>query len=77
MIMHRLEEVSLQPVHPPAQPPLMEAVDPPGLPSYEQAIAKSGPHDAPPPPYPGYLYMNLCLQLCYNPLFTLLLYTCT
>ncbi|XP_039652075.1 transmembrane gamma-carboxyglutamic acid protein 4 [Perca fluviatilis] len=49
LIMRRLEEVSLQPV-----PPLpMEEIDPPGLPSYEQAIAKSGPHDAPPPPYPG------------------------
>ncbi|XP_076002989.1 transmembrane gamma-carboxyglutamic acid protein 4 [Genypterus blacodes] len=51
LIMRRLEEVSLQPVHPPGSPPLME--DPPGLPSYEQAIAKAGPHDAPPPPYPG------------------------
>ncbi|XP_054627690.1 transmembrane gamma-carboxyglutamic acid protein 4 [Dunckerocampus dactyliophorus] len=50
LIMHRLEEVSLQPVPP---PPIMEDVDPPGLPSYEQAIAKSGQHDAPPPPYPG------------------------
>ncbi|XP_031170331.1 transmembrane gamma-carboxyglutamic acid protein 4 isoform X2 [Sander lucioperca] len=49
LIMRRLEEVSLQPV----PPSPMEEIDPPGLPSYEQAIAKSGPHDAPPPPYPG------------------------
>ncbi|KAG7230229.1 hypothetical protein INR49_012362 [Caranx melampygus] len=53
LIMRRLEEVSLHPVHPPGPPPPMEEVDPPGLPSYEQAIAKSGQHDAPPPPYPG------------------------
>ncbi|XP_026176265.1 transmembrane gamma-carboxyglutamic acid protein 4 [Mastacembelus armatus] len=53
LIIRRLEEVSLQPVLPPAPPPTMAEVDPPGLPSYEQAIAKSGPHDAPPPPYPG------------------------
>lgn len=61
LIMRRLEEVSLQPV----PPSPMEEIDPPGLPSYEQAIAKSGPHDAPPPPYPGYL-MHLYLQLCHN-----------
>lgn len=53
LIIRRLEEVSLQPVLPPAPPPPMEDIDPPGLPSYEQAIAKSGQHDAPPPPYPG------------------------
>ncbi|XP_071344603.1 transmembrane gamma-carboxyglutamic acid protein 4 [Trachinotus anak] len=53
LIMRRLEQVSLEPGLPPAPPPLMEEVDPPGLPSYEQAIAKSGQHDAPPPPYPG------------------------
>ncbi|XP_068586694.1 transmembrane gamma-carboxyglutamic acid protein 4 [Cebidichthys violaceus] len=53
LIMRRLEEVSLQPVLPPAHPPPMEEIDPVGLPSYEQAIAKSGPYDAPPPPYPG------------------------
>ncbi|KAM9366709.1 transmembrane gamma-carboxyglutamic acid protein 4 [Symphorus nematophorus] len=58
LIMRRLEEVSLQPVLPP--PPSMDEIDPPGLPSYEQAIAKSGQHDAPPPPYPGYLYLYLC-----------------
>ncbi|KAM4602459.1 transmembrane gamma-carboxyglutamic acid protein 4 isoform 1-T2 [Polymixia lowei] len=51
LILRRLEEVSLQPVLPP--PPPEDDMDPPGLPSYEQAIAKSGPHDAPPPPYPG------------------------
>ncbi|XP_041661726.1 transmembrane gamma-carboxyglutamic acid protein 4 [Cheilinus undulatus] len=50
LIMRRLEEISLQPVPPPTQ---MEEIGPPGLPSYEQAIAKSGQHDAPPPPYPG------------------------
>lgn len=48
LIMRRLEEVSLQPVNPP-----VPEVDPPGLPSYEQAIANSGQYDAPPPPYPG------------------------
>uniref|UniRef100_A0A3P8SGJ2 Proline rich Gla (G-carboxyglutamic acid) 4 (transmembrane) n=1 Tax=Amphiprion percula TaxID=161767 RepID=A0A3P8SGJ2_AMPPE len=53
LIIRRLEEISLQPVHPPAGPPAEEDLDPPGLPSYEQAIARSGPHDAPPPPYPG------------------------
>ncbi|KPP61047.1 transmembrane gamma-carboxyglutamic acid protein 4-like [Scleropages formosus] len=46
LVVRRLEEISLQPV--PKDP-----VDPSGLPSYEQAIASSGPHDAPPPPYPG------------------------
>ena len=51
LIMRRLDEVSLQPGLLP--PPPLEAGEPPGLPSYEQAIAKSGPHDAPPPPYPG------------------------
>ncbi|KAM9409811.1 transmembrane gamma-carboxyglutamic acid protein 4 [Pholidichthys leucotaenia] len=45
LITRRLEEVSLQPVVTPE--------DPLGLPSYEQAIARSGQHDAPPPPYPG------------------------
>ncbi|KAM9860981.1 transmembrane gamma-carboxyglutamic acid protein 4 [Aulostomus maculatus] len=53
LIMRRLEEVSLQPVLPPGPPIPMVEIDPPGLPSYEQAIAKSGQHDAPPPPYPG------------------------
>lgn len=52
LIMRRLEEVSLQPVHPPGFPPVDEN-DPVGLPSYEQAVARSGQHDAPPPPYPG------------------------
>ncbi|XP_020484868.2 transmembrane gamma-carboxyglutamic acid protein 4 [Labrus bergylta] len=51
LIMRRLEEVSLHPGVPP--PILMGDIDPPGLPSYEQAIAISGQHDAPPPPYPG------------------------
>ncbi|XP_056268793.1 transmembrane gamma-carboxyglutamic acid protein 4 [Pseudoliparis swirei] len=50
LIMRRLEEVSLQPVLPPPHPAVEEPV---GLPSYEQAIAKTGPYDAPPPPYPG------------------------
>lgn len=53
--MRRLEEVSLQPVRPPASQPPLEVNDPIGLPSYEEAIAKSGQHDAPPPPYPGYV----------------------
>ncbi|KAG7467918.1 hypothetical protein MATL_G00137280 [Megalops atlanticus] len=39
----RLEEIVLQPV-PPTDP---------GLPTYEQALNVAGPHDAPPPPYPG------------------------
>ncbi|CAG05707.1 unnamed protein product, partial [Tetraodon nigroviridis] len=50
LIMRRLEEV--QPMQPPASPP-PDANDPLGLPSYEEAIARSGQHDAPPPPYPG------------------------
>ncbi|KAL2088804.1 hypothetical protein ACEWY4_015703 [Coilia grayii] len=49
LIIRRLEEISLQPVGPPSA----EEADAPGLPSYEQAIAGSGAHDAPPPPYPG------------------------
>ncbi|XP_012670333.1 transmembrane gamma-carboxyglutamic acid protein 4 [Clupea harengus] len=49
LIIRRLEEISLQPVGP--SPP--EDLDAPGLPSYQQAIATTGPHDAPPPPYPG------------------------
>lgn len=53
LIIRRLEEVSLQPVFPPGGPSQTDEVDPPGLPSYEQAIASRGPHDAPPPPYPG------------------------
>uniref|UniRef100_A0A3Q3WSB9 Gla domain-containing protein n=1 Tax=Mola mola TaxID=94237 RepID=A0A3Q3WSB9_MOLML len=53
LIMRRLEEVSLQPVRPPRSPSPMQLNDPLGLPSYEQAIARSGQHDAPPPPYPG------------------------
>lgn len=60
-MIRRLEEVSLQPVLPPGSPPPMDDIDPPGLPSYEQAIAKSGQHDAPPPPYPGYLHMHICI----------------
>lgn len=51
IIIRRLEEVSLQPVNPPLDS--AQDRDAPGLPSYEQAIAKSGQYDAPPPPYPG------------------------
>lgn len=51
VIIRRLEEVSLQTVNPPLDP--AQDTDAPGLPSYEQAIAKSGQYDAPPPPYPG------------------------
>lgn len=47
VVIRRLEEVSLHPI----PHPLSE--DSTGLPSYEQAIAITGPHDAPPPPYPG------------------------
>ncbi|XP_066540362.1 transmembrane gamma-carboxyglutamic acid protein 4 [Hoplias malabaricus] len=50
VIIRRLEEVSLQPL-PAAHSP--DGLDEHGLPSYEQAIARTGPHDAPPPPYPG------------------------
>lgn len=53
LIMRRLEEVSLHSVHPPGPPHPVDEMDPPGLPSYEQAIANSGQYDAPPPPYPG------------------------
>ncbi|XP_035992310.1 transmembrane gamma-carboxyglutamic acid protein 4 [Fundulus heteroclitus] len=53
LIMQRLDEVSRQPVLSPASPPAFDGTDPPGLPSYEQAISSSGQHDAPPPPYPG------------------------
>lgn len=60
LIMRRLEEVSSQPVHPPEASPSTDENDPLGLPTYEQAIAKSGQHDAPPPPYPGYLHMVIC-----------------
>lgn len=56
LIMRRLEEVSLQPLRPRATLP-PSADDPLGLPSYEEAIARSGQHDAPPPPYPGYVHM--------------------
>lgn len=48
VIIRRLEEVSLYPLPPP--PPFDKDQ---GLPSYEQAIAAPGPHDAAPPPYPG------------------------
>lgn len=50
VIIRRLEEVSLHPI-PHTLPD--DHIDPHGLPSYEQAIAITGPHDAPPPPYPG------------------------
>lgn len=59
LIMRRLEEVSLQPVRRPASQPPLEENDPIGLPSYEEAITKSGQHDAPPPPYPGYVRMRV------------------
>ncbi|KAG9272837.1 transmembrane gamma-carboxyglutamic acid protein 4 [Astyanax mexicanus] len=50
VIIRRLEEVSLQTI--PA-PPSIDGSEDHGLPSYEQAVARTGPHDAPPPPYPG------------------------
>lgn len=50
VIIRRLEEVSLQNVPP---PPSIDGTDEHGLPSYEQAVSCTGPHDAPPPPYPG------------------------
>ena len=59
VILRRLEEVSLQPM-PPLDNPQIEGLPLPDLPTYEQAIAKAGPHDAPPPPYPGYLYLPAC-----------------
>uniref|UniRef100_A0A4X2L7X3 Proline rich and Gla domain 2 n=2 Tax=Vombatus ursinus TaxID=29139 RepID=A0A4X2L7X3_VOMUR len=36
--------------------PLTPLPPPPGLPTYEQALAASGVHDAPPPPYQRYLH---------------------
>uniref|UniRef100_A0A3B3QSS7 Transmembrane gamma-carboxyglutamic acid protein 4-like n=1 Tax=Paramormyrops kingsleyae TaxID=1676925 RepID=A0A3B3QSS7_9TELE len=50
LIIRRLEELSMQPVRP-QQDEL--APDSSGLPTYEEAVASSGPQDAPPPPYPG------------------------
>ncbi|XP_059361998.1 transmembrane gamma-carboxyglutamic acid protein 4-like [Carassius carassius] len=50
VIIRRLEEVSLHPI---PQTDAYVSPDAQGLPSYEQAIAINGPHDAPPPPYPG------------------------
>ncbi|XP_076846798.1 transmembrane gamma-carboxyglutamic acid protein 4 [Brachyhypopomus gauderio] len=50
VIIRRLEEVSLHPISPPHS---SDGLDPHGLPTYEQAITRTGPHDAPPPPYPG------------------------
>ncbi|CAL8403727.1 unnamed protein product [Boreogadus saida] len=52
VILRRLEEVALQPMPTLDNPPI-EGIPLPDLPTYEQAIAKAGPHDAPPPPYPG------------------------
>lgn len=51
MIIRRLEEVSLHPIPHTGSDASPDAH---GLPSYEQVIAINGPHDAPPPPYPGY-----------------------
>uniref|UniRef100_A0A8C5F7I2 Proline rich Gla (G-carboxyglutamic acid) 4 (transmembrane) n=1 Tax=Gadus morhua TaxID=8049 RepID=A0A8C5F7I2_GADMO len=59
VILRRLEEVALQPMPTLDNPPI-EGIPLPDLPTYEQAIAKAGPHDAPPPPYPGYLYLPAC-----------------
>lgn len=56
--MRRLEEVSLQPMPPHASLP-PDANGPLGLPSYEEAISRSGQHDAPPPPYPGYVHTHV------------------
>ncbi|PWA17244.1 hypothetical protein CCH79_00010497 [Gambusia affinis] len=53
LIMRRLDDVSRQPALSPTSGPTLDAEDPPGLPSYEQAISANGQHDAPPPPYPG------------------------
>uniref|UniRef100_A0A8C1PNM1 Proline rich Gla (G-carboxyglutamic acid) 4 (transmembrane) n=1 Tax=Cyprinus carpio TaxID=7962 RepID=A0A8C1PNM1_CYPCA len=50
VIIRRLEEVSLHHIPHTGSDSNPDA---PGLPSYEQAIAINGPHDAPPPPYPG------------------------
>ncbi|KAJ8272315.1 hypothetical protein COCON_G00111740 [Conger conger] len=41
-------EIAMQPIGLPAGP-----LPPHGLPSYDQAMTNIGPHDAPPPPYPG------------------------
>ncbi|XP_007549889.1 transmembrane gamma-carboxyglutamic acid protein 4 [Poecilia formosa] len=53
LIMRRLDDASRQPELSPTSGPTLDVEDPPGLPSYEQAISASGQHDAPPPPYPG------------------------
>ncbi|XP_023187475.1 transmembrane gamma-carboxyglutamic acid protein 4 [Xiphophorus maculatus] len=53
LIMRRLDDVSRQTALSPTSGPTLDVEDPPGLPSYEQAISASGQHDAPPPPYPG------------------------
>uniref|UniRef100_A0A8C9ALE2 Proline rich and Gla domain 2 n=1 Tax=Prolemur simus TaxID=1328070 RepID=A0A8C9ALE2_PROSS len=41
----------LNPLSPPGPPTPLPPPPPPGLPTYEQALAASGVHDAPPPPY--------------------------
>uniref|UniRef100_A0A672RNM8 Transmembrane gamma-carboxyglutamic acid protein 4-like n=1 Tax=Sinocyclocheilus grahami TaxID=75366 RepID=A0A672RNM8_SINGR len=51
VIIRRLEEVSLHRIPHTGSDSNPDAH---ALPSYEQAIAINGPHDAPPPPYPGY-----------------------
>uniref|UniRef100_A0A3P9PE34 Proline rich Gla (G-carboxyglutamic acid) 4 (transmembrane) n=1 Tax=Poecilia reticulata TaxID=8081 RepID=A0A3P9PE34_POERE len=53
LIMRRLDDASRQPELSPTSGPTLDVEDPPGLPSYEQAISARGQHDAPPPPYPG------------------------
>lgn len=48
----RAELISpLSPLSPPGPPTPLPPPPPPGLPTYEQALAASGVHDAPPPPY--------------------------
>ncbi|KAM9844188.1 transmembrane gamma-carboxyglutamic acid protein 2 [Aulostomus maculatus] len=39
--------------HPAAEAVPLAAIIPPGLPSYSEALTRSGQHDAPPPPYSG------------------------
>ncbi|KAJ8340584.1 hypothetical protein SKAU_G00352170 [Synaphobranchus kaupii] len=47
-LLSRRPEISMQAIDPPTG-----HTPQPGLPTYDQAITNIGPHDAPPPPYPG------------------------
>uniref|UniRef100_A0A672SYI3 Gla domain-containing protein n=1 Tax=Sinocyclocheilus grahami TaxID=75366 RepID=A0A672SYI3_SINGR len=70
VIIRRLEEVSLHPIPHTGSDASPDAH---GLPSYEQAIAINGPHDAPPPPYPEYQHAFSFILFPYVICFILLL----